>query len=162
MKRSGSTLPGASSARPKHLSSVARRCGALSSLGPGTLPRLRTEELDLEELLSRSEFPFSEHCSLSDFTYSGPQPLGRREDAPSCLTDKDTGSRDKVASHNLTPGKAWLPGPTPYPGASPCTRLQAGPRAYSSCPAKSGKQLVPGSCLELPLPSPSPSRFLSL
>lgn len=34
----------------------------------GALPEWRREELEMEELLSKSEFPFSEHCPLSDVT----------------------------------------------------------------------------------------------
>lgn len=61
-----------------------------------------------------------------------------------------------MPSHSLPAEKVWLSGPTPYPGASPHARPQGGPRACSSCLAKNGKQLVPVSCLELPLSSLSP------
>lgn len=40
-------------------------------------PGVEKGDLDLEELLSKSGFPFSEHCALSDFTYSA-QWAGRR------------------------------------------------------------------------------------
>lgn len=50
MDRSGSTLPEALSAKPEHLNSVARQCGALSSLGTGALPGLRKEGLNSKEL----------------------------------------------------------------------------------------------------------------
>lgn len=66
MERSGSSFPVALSVKPKYLNSGQEVCSLVKSWH-GALPESR-EELDLEELVSRSGLPFSEHCPLSDFT----------------------------------------------------------------------------------------------
>lgn len=70
MERSRSTLPGSSSVKPKPLGPA----GAES--WPRGTPRVEEGDLVWDELLSKSGFPFSEHSTLSHFTYSAPQPSG--------------------------------------------------------------------------------------
>lgn len=92
MERSGSTLPEALSAKPKHLNSVARQCGAVSSLGTGAPPWLRKEGLNSEELWSECRISLFETLSPK---YSFAQLLntvGQGGDGLSCLTDEDAGS----------------------------------------------------------------------
>ena len=139
--------------RAKAPAPCGQEAGALSSLGKGALPELRRGRLDLEELWSKSELPFPEHCPLSQLL----SPAGRRGPRLSVGQLRSQARGDHGASHNLTARKVWLSGPPPPTrGASPC----AG--ACSSCLAKNGKQLVPVSCLGLPLPSLSLSHLLSL
>lgn len=65
-KKSGSTLPGAPSTKPRYLNS-GEEVWSLVTSQHGALPELRREKLESEELMLKSEFPFSEHCPVSDF-----------------------------------------------------------------------------------------------
>lgn len=110
---------------------------------------MRREELDLEELLSRSEFPFSEAGLLRDFPLSAPQPE---------LTDENPRLREiKWPPPASQPGRPDCQGP-PHPTIRRGLTLREAShwpraRACSSCLAKNGEQLVPVSCLGLRLPS---------
>lgn len=89
-----------------------QEAGALSSLGKGALPELRRDRLDLEELWSKSELPFPEHCPLSQLL----SPAGRRGPRLSVGQLRSQARGDNGASHNLTARKVWLSGPPPLPG----------------------------------------------
>lgn len=119
-----------------------QEAGALSCLGRGALPERRREELDGEGLLSKSEFPFNSSA------------LRRGEGCPFGLTVENPRLRElKWPPPASQLGRSDCQGSPPFQGASPCVRPPPRARASSSCWAKNGEQLVPVSCLALPLPS---------